>query len=35
MEYRDSIDQKIFGILYRKSQEAAMVDGVRQILSLG
>ena len=35
MEYRDSIDQKIFGILYRKSEEAAKVDGVRQILSLG
>ena len=35
MEYRDSIDQKIFGILYRKSEEAAKVDGVRQILICG
>jgi hypothetical protein len=34
LQYKDSIDQKIFGILHRKSKEAAALDGVRQIINL-
>jgi hypothetical protein len=34
LQYRSSIDQKLFGILHRKSKEAAAVDGVRQIINL-
>jgi superfamily II DNA or RNA helicase len=33
-QYRTSIDQKIFGILLRKSKEANLIDGVRQIINL-